>query len=89
MRRLRLNSDRWRQIYGIDVRVLRFSHFVSLLGWDVKDIYKDKNRRKAIFNWAAKGLFFLKGGAAIHTSGYYKTLSPTIACDRILCETET
>ena len=23
---------------------------------------KDKNRRKAIFNWAAKGLFFLKGG---------------------------
>ena len=88
VRRLRLNSDRWRQIYGIDVRVLRFSHFVSLLGWDVKDIYKDKNRRKAIFNWAAKGLFFLKGGGGYTHSGYHKTLSATIACDRTSCETD-
>ena len=47
MRRLRLNSDRWRQIYGIDVRVLRFGHFVSLLGWDVKDIYKEKRNARA------------------------------------------
>ena len=27
---------------------------------------------KAIFNWAAKGLFFLKGGAAIHTQATIK-----------------
>ena len=25
-----------------------------------------KNRRKAIFNWAAKGLFFLRGGGGYH-----------------------
>ena len=25
---------------------------------------KSKNRRKAIFNWAAKGLFFLRGGGS-------------------------
>ena len=49
----------------------------------------NKNRRKAIFNWAAKGLFFLRGGGGYTHSGYYKTLSPTIACDRISCETET
>ena len=40
---------------------------------------KNKNRRKAIFNWAAKGLFLLKGGGGYTLSGYYKTLSPTIA----------
>ena len=33
---------------------------------------KNKNRRKAIFNWAAKGLFFLRGGAAIHTQATTK-----------------
>ena len=49
----------------------------------------DKNRRKAIFNWAAKGLFFLKGGGGYTHSGYHKTLSATIACDRTSCETET
>ena len=48
----------------------------------------NKNRRKAIFNWAAKGLFFLRGGGGYTHSGYYKTLSPTIACDRISFETE-
>ena len=40
----------------------------------------NKNRRKAIFNWAAKGLFFLKGGGGYTHSGYHKTLSATIAC---------
>ena len=50
---------------------------------------KNKNRRKAIFNWAAKGLFFLKGGGGYTHSGYHKTLSATIACDRTSCETET
>ena len=40
---------------------------------------KNKNRRKAIFNWAAKGLFFLRGGGGYTHSGYHKTLSPTIA----------
>ena len=49
----------------------------------------NKNRRKAIFNWAAKGLFFLRGGGGYTHSGYYKTLSPTIAWDRNSCETET
>ena len=38
---------------------------------------KNKNRRKAIFNWAAKGLFFLRGGGGYTHSGYYKTLSLT------------
>ena len=52
-------------------------------------MYVNKNRRKAIFNWAAKGLFFLKGGGGYTHSGYHKTLSATIACNRISCETET
>ena len=50
---------------------------------------KNKNRRKAIFNWAARGLFFLRGGGGYTHSGYDKTLSATIACNRISCETET
>ena len=34
---------------------------------------RNKNRRKAIFNWAAKGLFFLWGeGVAIHTQATIK-----------------
>ena len=45
--------------------------------------YKNKNRLKAIFNWAAKGLFFLRGRGSYTHSGYHKTLSATIACDRI------
>ena len=49
----------------------------------------NKNRRKAIFNWAAKALFFLRGGGGYTHSGYHKTLSATIACDRTSCETET
>ena len=49
---------------------------------------KNKNRRKAIFNWAAMGLFFLKGGGGYTHSGYHKTLSATIACDRTSCETD-
>ena len=49
----------------------------------------NKNRRKAIFNWAAKGLFFLRGGGGYTHSGYHKTLLATIACNRISCETET
>ena len=70
---------------------------ISSSGSDLEDypfrysprIYEDKNRRKAIFNWAAKGLFFLRGGGGYTHSGYHKTLSTTIACDRISCETET
>ena len=49
----------------------------------------NKNRLKAIFNWAAKGLFFLRGGGGYTHSGYHKTSSATIACNRISCETET
>ena len=48
----------------------------------------NKNRRKTIFNWAAKGLFFLKEGGGYTHSGYHKTLSATIACDRTSCETD-
>ena len=55
----------------------------------MRDINSNKNRRKAIFNWAAKGLFFLRGGGGYTHSGYHKTLSVTIACNRISCETET
>ena len=32
---------------------------------------QDKNRRKAIFNWAAKGLFFLREGGGYTHSGYH------------------
>ena len=52
-------------------------------------IKSNKNRRKAIFNGAAKGLFFLRGGGGYTHSGYHKTLSATIACNRTSCETET
>ena len=55
---------------------------------EYRHITPNKNRRKAIFNWAAKGLFFLKGGGGYTHSGYHKTLSEAIACDRISCETE-
>ena len=54
----------------------------------MRDINSNKNRRKAIFNWAAKGLFFLKGGGGYTHSGYHKILSATIACDRTSCETD-
>ena len=56
---------------------------------EYRHITPNKNRRKAIFNWAAKGLFFLKGGGGYTHSGYHKTLSATIAYDRTSCETET
>ena len=52
-------------------------------------VNENKNRRKAIFNWADKGLFFLRGGGGYTHPGYHKTLSATIACDRTQCETET
>ena len=48
MRGPRLNSDRWSQIYGIDVRGLKFGNFVSLLGWDVKDIFREKRNARAV-----------------------------------------
>ena len=69
-----------------------FPTFYALKAWfglsRVK-LCRNKNRRKAIFNWAAKGLFFLRGGGGYTHSGYHKTLSATIACDRTSCETET
>ena len=55
---------------------------------EYRHITPNKNRRKAIFNWAAKGLFFLKGGGGYTHSGYHKILSATIACDRTSCETD-
>ena len=63
---------------------------VPIKGCRIKrvEFRENKNRRKAIFNWAAKGLFFLKGGGGYTHSGYHKTLSATIACDRSSCETD-
>ena len=61
----------------------------NLLNPAERGIKYNKNRRKAIFNWAAKGLFFLRGRGGYTHSGYHKTLSATIACNRISCETET
>ena len=49
-----------------------------LSGLEIKK-YKYVCQNKAIFNWAAKGLFFLRGRGGYTHSGYYKTLSPTIA----------
>ena len=66
-----------------------FPHFPSLPGLNNTKTCNNKNRRKAIFNWAAKGLLFLRGGGGYTHSGYNKTLSATIACNRISCETET
>ena len=43
-----------------------------------KAILNNKNRRKAIFNWAAKGLFFLREGGGYTHSGYHKILSATL-----------
>ena len=45
---------------------------------------QSKNRRKAIFNWTAKGLFFLGEGAAITDTK--ATIKP---CRRPLRETES
>ena len=71
---------------GLQLRVMRkLSVILLLIGLSEQN----KNRRKAIFNWAAKELFFLKGGGGYTHSGYHKTLSATIACDRTSCETET
>ena len=46
----------------------------------VLELWINKNRRKAIFNW--------QGGLYTH-SGHHKTLLLTIAWNRISCETET
>ena len=45
--------------------------YISFLKLNVIS-FNNKNRRKAIFNWAAKGLFFLRGGGAIHTQATIK-----------------
>ena len=64
------------------------SALISLTDQILFNLDEDKNRRKAIFNWAAKGLFFLKAGGGYTHLGYHKTLSATIACDRTSCETD-
>ena len=66
-----LSHDWWRNHPMCDIR----RYFMA-----------NKNRWKAIFNWAAKGLFFLKGSGGYTHSGYHKTLSATIACDRTSCD---
>ena len=74
---------KWRPFYVFPRELWKVKRGEILL---VKSTYKwgaynsyNKNRRKAIFNWAAKGLFFLRGGGGYTHSGYHKTLSPTIA----------
>ena len=62
--------------------------FISWSSFSMRYSFSNKNRRKAIFNWAAKGLFFLKGGDGYTHSGYHKTLSVTIVCDGTSCETD-
>ena len=72
----------------METRTIECVAFFYQEGAKGDDFIQNKNRRKAIFNWAAKGLFFLKGGGGYtHSAGYHKTLSATIACDRISCET--
>ena len=73
----------------METRTIECVAFFYQEGAKGDDFIQNKNRRKAIFNWAAKGLFFLKGGGGYTHSGYHKTLSATIACDRTSCETET
>ena len=73
----------------METRTIECVAFFYQEGAKGDDFIQNKNRRKAIFNWAAKGLFFLKGGGGYTHSGYHKTLSATIACNRISCETET
>ena len=74
---------KWRPFYVFPRELWKVKRGEILL---VKSTYKrgaynsyNKNRRKAIFSWAAKGLFFLRGGSGYTHSGYHKTLSPTIA----------
>ena len=62
--------------------------FKSILGIiSAAGFRENKNRRKAIFNWAAKGLFFLRGGAAITDT--LATINPCRRPLRETCETET
>ena len=81
-------------VFVILVILWHFTNFVTQsstpqIGRQVHLYWANKNRRKASFNWAAKGLFFLRGGGGFTDSGYHKTLSPTIAWDRISGDTET
>ena len=43
----------------------------------------NKNRRKAIFKWAAKGLFFLKGGGGYTHSHTHRTSCETDPFERL------
>ena len=44
----------------------------------------NKNRRKAIFNWAAKGLFFLRGGGGYTYSKRMGTTGENLNLDTVL-----
>ena len=54
-------------------------------------IFKNKNRRKAIFNWAAKGLLFLRsrGGGGGRGAAAIQTQATTKPCRRPLHATES
>ena len=53
------------------------------------DLIKALTLERRFLTGLQLGLFFLKGGGGYTHSGYHKTLSATIACDRTSCETET
>ena len=73
-------------MHGVIIHERKLTKWRSLFGSEPCFLMQHKNRRKAIFNWAAKGLFFLRGGCGYTHSGYHKTLSATIACDRTSSE---
>ena len=61
-----------------------------LKSWGSFLILDQMNRARLEINHSsAHWLFFLRGGGGYTHSGYHKTLSATIACDRTSCETET
>ena len=86
LRGCRAYCTRWRKVTKVTNPISGFTFLSTAKSGKFRI---NKNRRKAIFNWAAKGLFFLKGGGGYTHSGYHKTLSATIACDRTPCEAET
>ena len=67
---------------------MTFSPFVSNAYQETSFHYLTRISERRFLTELQRGYFFWGEGAAIH-SGYHKTLSTTIACDRISCETET
>ena len=54
-----------------------------------QNITKTRIAERRFLTGLPRGYFFLRGGGGYTHSGYHKTLSATIACDRTSSETET